>query len=255
MNPITVHPNTISDALRALFSPEPPGVLRLHAVFNGAIPSLMWMDDLHQPTWAVVQEQLYGTLYFGGLIEHAPLSEIVHQRQQSGEVLFGYWASESHFLNLLPKPMYSGDCIDFTDRVGDLTPLLAPFPAGCEVRLFDAELLPQSADYGDLITQHGSIERVLENWFGVALLCEGEIAAEASAGLAVDDVIEVGVATREAHRGKGYATQVCAHLLQLCEARGYRTYWNTNTSNIPSVKLARKLGYQLERPYHLAAWW
>lgn len=86
------------------------------------------------------------------------------------------------------------------------------------------------------------------------LLYEGKVAAEATTGPVIRGVVELGVATHTIHRRKGYATLACAKLIQECQAHGYKTYWNTNIANIPSIALARKLGYVSEKKYRLLAW-
>ncbi|MCA0455259.1 MAG: GNAT family N-acetyltransferase [Chloroflexi bacterium] len=60
--------------------------------------------------------------------------------------------------------------------------------------------------------------------------------------------------TRADSRHQGYATLVCATLLQACEQQGCQTFWNCNSGNTPSLALARRLGYQRERQYQLTYW-
>jgi RimJ/RimL family protein N-acetyltransferase len=67
-------------------------------------------------------------------------------------------------------------------------------------------------------------------------------------------VIEIGVGTAEAQRGKGYATVTCARLILECERGGTQTFWNAAAQNTASVALARKLGYRTERPSRVY-WW
>ena len=66
--------------------------------------------------------------------------------------------------------------------------------------------------------------------------------------------MELGVRTAPDHRGRGYATVTCRHLVRDIEARGLWPWWNTNAGNAPSIALARRLGFARERAYELA-WW
>jgi hypothetical protein len=43
-------------------------------------------------------------------------------------------------------------------------------------------------------------------------------------------------------------------MIRDCEQLGWETYWNCSATNLPSMRLARKLGYRTEKPYHLIAW-
>lgn len=67
--------------------------------------------------------------------------------------------------------------------------------------------------------------------------------------------MEVGMVTHEDFRRRGYASFLCAYLIEQCERQGFETYWNCNAENTPSVIIARKLGYQREREYRLVGWW
>lgn len=49
-------------------------------------------------------------------------------------------------------------------------------------------------------------------------------------------------------------TIACARLIELCEARGYATWWDCATQNEPSVRLAQRLGYRNGRAYRYVFW-
>jgi predicted GNAT family acetyltransferase len=61
--------------------------------------------------------------------------------------------------------------------------------------------------------------------------------------------MEIGVMTAEAHRGKGYATRVSAHVIARCLERGASVAWSCETDNPTSIAIARRLGFQDERTY------
>jgi RimJ/RimL family protein N-acetyltransferase len=81
-----------------------------------------------------------------------------------------------------------------------------------------------------------------------------EIVSEVYSAPCGGRIMEIGVTTREAHYGRGYATYLCAYAIRESEQRGYTTYWNSAKQNAASIALARKLGYQSEREYRLLAW-
>jgi RimJ/RimL family protein N-acetyltransferase len=143
--------------------------------------------------------------------------------------------------------------VDFTQREGDLTPLLA-VPEGCELRRVDAALFERLPGRDWTVSIFGSAEKALAQGLGYALLVDGEVACEAFAGPQADGVIEMGTGTAEAYRGRGYATVTCAHLIRACEARGEQTFWNAAEGNAGSVALARKLGYRVEELFDVVAW-
>jgi RimJ/RimL family protein N-acetyltransferase len=118
----------------------------------------------------------------------------------------------------------------------------------------DRILLEQSFDYESTLASFGTEENVLQQTIGVVILYEGKVVCEAASGAPTNGCIEVGVTTAEEHRQRGLATVACAHLIGMCEALGYATWWDCAKQNIPSIKLARKLGYHKERGYRYV-WW
>lgn len=94
----------------------------------------------------------------------------------------------------------------------------------------------------------------LNDPLGVVILDGYTVVCEAATGAPTHERIEVGVTTAELYRGQGFATIACARLIEMCEAQGFRTWWDCAKQNIPSIKLARKLGYQNEREYRYV-WW
>jgi hypothetical protein len=42
--------------------------------------------------------------------------------------------------------------------------------------------------------------------------------------------------------------------IQECEARGSQAFWNAAQHNAPSVALAKRMGFQMEKPFRVLAW-
>jgi RimJ/RimL family protein N-acetyltransferase len=76
-----------------------------------------------------------------------------------------------------------------------------------------------------------------------------EICSEAYAVFFGGGRVEIGVITHEEYQRRGCAYVTCQHLIRLCEAQGYPTYWSCEQDNVASVATARKLGYQVQRAY------
>lgn len=245
-----------SPNLRALFDLHDPAGIRCFAVLEGDSAGRIFTDDPAKPTWGIVQESAYGTVYLGGTLTAAGLAALIDRLRRDRDVLIGLWPDDDRRDLLPPNPDYDGFAIDFTDRpIGQgLEPYLQAVPDGCQIRRVDAELLERCAERDGQIATYGSLEKALENMIGYCLLVGDEIACEAFSGAPTLGIREMGVETKEAYRGRGYATITCAHLIQACEQAGYQTYWNTSRQNLPSIALAHKLGYRQEREYRLLAW-
>jgi len=245
----------VSPALRRLFSPADPASLRGFAVLEGHAAGRIFTDQPENPTWALVQEAAFGSLYLGGSLSAPLLHQLTSQLRREGDVLIGLWAEDPRWQLLPPDPDYSGYTLEFTDRQADPAGQSLPeVPDGCELRRLDRTLLKQIVGRNMLIHMYGSVEQALEWGYGLCLLREGELLCETFAGPAANGIIEVGVETMPHHQKRGYAHITCAHLIQRMEAKGYQTYWNCAKQNTPSAALARKLGYRTEREYRLLAW-
>jgi GNAT superfamily N-acetyltransferase len=240
--------------LRLLFSAEEPAGLRLAGILSGILPGRILTNDPANPSWAIAQETTFGTIYLVGMVQPETIAQFIADHRHENDVLIGLWPGDARRA-LLPKADYEGTVIDFTDRpVGQGLERYLTIPEGCEIRQVDAALFGQLEEADGLVEIYGSVERALETIIGFCLLVNDEVACEALSGPAIGNIIEVGMTTREAYRRRGYATTTCAHLIQACEARGCQTYWNTNGTNLPSVAIARKLGYKTAKEYQLLAW-
>lgn len=241
--------------LRPLFDPDRPIPVRLWAMLDGVIQGRIVVDQPAMPTFALVQELAEGTAYVGGTASPAALGAAVQLLRAQQEVVICLWP-DSPLVELLPPGAgYDGTAIDFVDRspVLDLTPLAAA-PPGYTLVPISAELVPALAGYDYYVDMFGGVAAALEHTIGFCLLSGDEVASEAVAGPLTRGIAELGVGTREAHRQKGLATVVAARAIQACELRGYAPFWNASQQNLPSVALARRLGFQTERPFRVLAW-
>ena len=132
--------------------------------------------------------------------------------------------------------------------------LLQRLPPGCSLVIRDRAWLQQSFDYEAALAAFGSVEKILQHTLGVAVVRAGQVVCEAATGAAAHGWIEVGVTTHEHYRRQGMATLACARLIELCESRGLATWWDCGKQNLPSVSLARRLGYCNEKEYRYV-WW
>ena len=216
----------------------------------------MWTDDLAYPTWGVVQEAGFRSVYLGGVHDRHTLARIFDKLGQAGEVLIGLLHGDGRLEMLPPNPDYLGATLEFTNRpMGQgLDVFLRQVPEGCQLRRVDRELLERCLERDLLVSIFGSVEKVLENGFGLCLMRDDHILSEAHAGPSAQGMIEIGVMTPERYQQRGYATLTCAHLVRMCEELGFQTYWNCAKQNRASVAIARKLGYRTLREYELRAW-
>jgi RimJ/RimL family protein N-acetyltransferase len=79
--------------------------------------------------------------------------------------------------------------------------------------------------------------------FGYALLEGPAVASWCLTVFASGQAREVGLATVEAYRGRGYATRVAAACLEQCLRAGCVPHWQCREDNLPSRAVAEKVGF------------
>jgi GNAT superfamily N-acetyltransferase len=72
----------------------------------------------------------------------------------------------------------------------------------------------------------------------------GEIVATALVTAYTDTYAEIGVYTREDHRGHGYATAAASLVAQAVQERGSIPMWGAGSHNEASLRVAQKLGFK-----------
>jgi hypothetical protein len=253
---IALSAHQVTSAISTLFDPSKPTMPRAFNVLEGTVRGQILVDDSVRPTWAMVQDATFKTLYFGGQLNAALVATLVAQFRQLDSVGIGCWKDDPLDALLPPKPNYDGWTLYFTERSPKvaLPPLIHRLPPEHDLVLRDSELFVRSFDYTSTLAAFGTVERVLHHTLGVSLLYKNEVLCEAATGAPTHGRIELGVTTAEGERQRGLATITCAKLVALCEAKGYATWWDCAKQNEPSVRLARRLGYQNEREYRYV-WW
>ncbi|HEY3473872.1 MAG TPA: GNAT family N-acetyltransferase [Anaerolineales bacterium] len=251
---IAIDTDQITAETTELFDLAKPTMPRAFLVLEGLNRGEILADDPARPTWALVRDGVYGSLYFGGKISSTLVASVVQHFRGLGEVGIGCWLDDP-MNDLLPAdPAYDGRTLYFTERSSTSDSVVPALPHGFRLILRDERWFSKSPDYESTLASFGSLEKVLEHTLGVMILDGETLVCEAATGAPTHGLIEVGVTTAEAYRRQGFATIACAHLIELCEARGYRTWWDCAKQNTPSVKLARRLGYRNEKEYRYV-WW
>jgi RimJ/RimL family protein N-acetyltransferase len=246
-------------SIERLIRTDAPTRPRALAVLDGVLVGRVWAHDARQPSAALVLEDADGTVWAGGPLEPDVVTEtLADVETASGDLIFGFADAHDPLRGLLRRaPYWTGEAIDFTDRdppADEEAELNATrLEEGLRIVQLDAATLPLIEWYEDTLRAFGSIERWMELGVGFGVLAGEELAAEAMAGPRTRGLLEMGVATRERFRGRGYGTLVSRLVARACEARGDRVWWNANAANAPSLAIARRLGFRHERRYELAA--
>jgi len=254
-----VHEITSSEVtpeLKALFHGGDPTVIRAFAVMAGGNAGRILVDDARPPRFGFVWEADDGGLYRGGTFSREILSEAMGVLRNERLVALGFREADPCVELFPPQPSAGADSLEYDRPIGasDLAPWLGTAPAGYAVRRMDEALWERSPKREEDQGRYRSMRNFLEHGLAACITHGHETAAEAYADIQVNGVREIGIATEPAHRNRGLATIACAHLIRWCEQEGCATYWDCAATNAGSIALARKLGFQNERPYKLLAW-
>jgi RimJ/RimL family protein N-acetyltransferase len=99
-------------------------------------------------------------------------------------------------------------------------------------------------------TNWGSIDAFMKSGFGFCTLHGKKVVSWSVADCASGDACEIGIHTLEDCRRKGLATFTAAATVNFALSSGFRSVgWHCDEYNLPSIKTAEKVGFELERKY------
>jgi len=124
-------------------------------------------------------------------------------------------------------------------------------PSGSRIERVETPILPQRARDAPFVAE----EFKTRTSFGFRLIRDQKVISICrSNGLASGNEFMIDVETfDEKERSKGYATAVGRALLDYCLEHGYIPLWETTSDNIPSRKVARRLGFVEHESYPVYA--
>ncbi|MEQ8170540.1 MAG: GNAT family N-acetyltransferase [Candidatus Eremiobacterota bacterium] len=118
-------------------------------------------------------------------------------------------------------------------------------PDNFELKHLDYSLIPKTTKLGINITSRfwSSAEDLLENGLSVCLVKNDEVVSICYAACISDDLAEIDIATQYEYGGMGLATFVAQQFIIECLKNGITPTWDCFDTNVPSLKLAEKLGF------------
>lgn len=139
-------------------------------------------------------------------------------------------------------------CYGFT---GAPPPVIAPPPiAGLQLAPIDRDLLARE-DLANLEPVRSEIrwmwpseERFYEQGFGSAALVGQRVICWCTAEYRSATRCGIGIETEPDYQRRGVATATAAHFVVACIARGITPYWESRSTNLPSIRVAEKIGFE-----------
>jgi GNAT superfamily N-acetyltransferase len=204
----------------------------------------------------VAQLSLSVLTFFGGDATHPIARRLVEQ--VSGETII-IVASEAwralvrhvHGARVLLQPRVAFSAMHL--QLAHLHRLMAGVPVGYQVTRIDLELaqrIGREVSAGLILPEvWGSLADFVAHGIGFCALTEERIVCGAVSAARCDTAIEIQINTRPSLRRLGLATVVGATLVAYCLEHGLEPDWDTDADNVPSQRLAQRLGYVPERHY------
>ena len=240
--------------LKPFFAARPPAnAPMLQAFLEHRAPGRAYVNDARAPTACVVAMH-HQFVFFGGDVT-AHFYDTALREMRRSQTLHVIAPARGPRLPRRPVPDEEIHRVEFfrrhdADRARVRAIQRASAALG-EVRRIDGILFNRCVWRDEIVRLLGSAEEFLMHGIGYAMLVDGRIVAEAYGCLWTRDRVELAAITHPASRGRGYATAVCAHLIDTCEAVGVETYWSSDADNEPSLRLANRLGYHDPRVYRV----
>ncbi len=244
----------------------------IKAMEAGNSPALAWVDDTHMPTSALIWDKTH-SLYFGGdsnnetfnqtLCEFFSDSLIPKAQQDKLGILKLYfanddWHSEASSLLRDITLQERARALYRLDPTAELVPSPV-LPPQMGLHLIDEALLQDQTMMGinqlieEIESCWTSLEHFIDQGFGYCIVDEtAGIVSGCTAEYVSAGICGVGIETLEAYQRQGLATAAATAFLEYAGRLGWQVNWDSWLNNIPSIRVAEKVGFQKVTEYQVS---
>lgn len=220
--------------------------LVIDAMIAGNTPATAWADDPRTPRTALVWDGGH-CLYVAGPADPRTVRETVDQEiiPRAPDLLKIETPDETPFAGLDTRRQ---DRILYRATRNGSAHDLPPLPPGFRVSEISANLatLRTLANAVDMIAEIESCWPSLDTFraagLGYAAHDTDTIATWCTAEYVSHDKCGIGIETIRTHQRRGLATNAASAFLAHAAARRLTAHWDARTDNLPSVRIAEKLG-------------
>ncbi len=239
----------------------------------GNSPALVWTDDLHEPTSALIWDKTH-SLYFGGDAHNSAFTDVIQSyfadnlipeaRQRQLGILKFYFANNdwrSAIPSLLPDLTIQERGRVLYRLASSAGTIPAPsLPPRTQLYLIDEAFLRQNT----LPNIHLLIEEIESCWtslehftdqgFGYCVVGDSAgVVSWCTSEYVSPGVCGIGIETLQSHQQHGLATAAASAFAQRAARLDWQTYWDCWQNNTPSNRVAEKVGFQKVTDYTIAA--
>lgn len=249
---------------------QPHLTLALDAIAAGNTPAMAWVDDRNQPAAAYVWDKAH-CHFFVGDPERAAFvravcalvrQEIAPKAVAQGKAFLKVHTSSAGWDSQVGSIFEAAELVRRERVFLALDGLRRPnwrvdIPAGFAVRPIDAGLLASDGMRGidvlreEIATGWQSQADFLASGFGFCLLDRDEIVTWCTAEYASPGKCGIGIETAVEHMRQGYATLTASAFVEQALDLGIAPHWDSWKANLPSVAVARKVGFRVLAEYEV----
>jgi len=249
----------LEDKRYPILQPEFSGLstynLSVAAVLAGSAPGQVWADDPDDPRVALIRSP--EGYYLAGDAQHTDGYAALKETLPHDAYLIldpPAWAGvlDQVWINRAARRHPRLHLLLETYRLPHWRDLV---PDGYQLLPVDRDLLARTelknhAHVAEWVDGWHSIDDFMQNGFGYCLIQGESVASWCIADAVLEDRCEMGVTTDAGHRRRGLAAVVVAAAVEQCLERGFTEIgWHCLRSNVGSIAVARKVGFEIERAY------
>ena len=246
--------------------------LAIRAIIGGISPGRVYADDCVQPRTALIWNESHRFFLAGqpndqdsfrsisSLITNEITPLAIRRRINVFVLYFSSDLSRDRIEAMLEDVSPSARLRSFyvfrKPRVNRSQKIPRGFPLKkVDRRLFARDDLKNIEKVEDEIRlQWRSVDSFLGDGFGFCLLRGTRVVGWCLSEYNNAGNCEIGVETSERYRRQGFATVTASALLDHCISKSVEPRWHCWTNNLPSTRLAEKLGFQKKADYLVYLW-
>jgi GNAT superfamily N-acetyltransferase len=240
--------------------------LRLHidALIEGNAPGQIWVDNLENPRSAYVWDKAHchylvgvsDNKNFNEILRKFLNNEIIPNAKRTSHSIFklyytaGWEAAIGYVCGTLP--MKRG-CRFY--RFNKSSVQKKESPSNFSLAIIDKNLLQSKMLRNlDLVREEisscwNSLDDFLEKGFGFLMRNHDEIVGWCTGEYVSDKVCGIGIEVLKKHQGKGLATVMASSFVEYCLHQGITPHWDSFVDNVPSLRVAEKIGFERVSEY------
>lgn len=237
--------------------------LIIDATIAHPLPAMVWVDDPASPRAAFIWDQAY-SYYFLGAQASGEIGDLLRdvvfpQARAAGRrfvklhITPGEW--NTALSNVQSDLSLHTQDWRFYRYDASTPPASAPLPPGYRLQPIDAALLrdPTLEHRDNLVGELWQMWRNPDDFlaigFGAVVLHEHSLACWCTAEYLSDGKYGIGIETIEPYQQQGLATAAAAAVVREGISRGLTPHWDCRTDNLPSNRVAEKVGFRLLETY------